>query len=112
MTVEQFITKIEKYYGKYSDTVRDYVIGFITESYGEKKLDRIFEYLILTESAKYKAVPDIATIREAGEKSRRKFYGDANMIGTDLENEYMSDPLADLRKQRMNPNQIEDQTEK
>ena len=66
MTIEQFIEKIEGYYGPYNDVMRSVVVGFLRTHYpslGMRGMAMLFAEIVKNFTAQYRAQPDVAIMR-------------------------------------------------
>jgi hypothetical protein len=65
VTATDFIHEIEKYYGPYdNDHRRDVVCEYLTITFTEKELDKLYKLTVEQFSSKYKTVPDIAVFTD------------------------------------------------
>ena len=66
VTIEQFIEKIEGYYGPYNDVMRSVVVGFLRTHYpslGMRGMAMLFAEIVKNFTAQYRAQPDVAIMR-------------------------------------------------
>ena len=68
MIYEQFVKKIEAYYGQYPGPPRDVrkaVMTYLRGRFKESELESLLRAVTMTFSGEYKAVPDIAVFERA-----------------------------------------------
>ena len=64
VTVEEFIGRIEGYYGEYRPAVKPVVVQWIrSQRAGSQELTRLFAELVKTHTSQYRTPPDVAIMR-------------------------------------------------
>jgi len=69
MRHEEFIEKVEQYYGPYQNpNIRKVVFAYVKDKFRETELTTLFEQLITTYSGQYRFTPDVAIIEKASKE--------------------------------------------
>ena len=74
MTVADFITHAQGYYGAYIPGVRDVVIGYLTEIYSDEDRDTLWRQLVLRESTEYNRKPDVGVLERVKKAYNSEVY--------------------------------------
>ena len=69
MTTQRFIEEVEHYYGPYErGATRKHVADYVSKTYSDRFLDRLFKRLLLEFSSQFKVTPDIAILEGVKKK--------------------------------------------